>query len=806
MNGYYGVSSYMMASASPRMQAMQLQAQLQQQLGLQDDSREKFLSTTRPFEEIERLVLREDLCDVERVGAMLTSSNSSQRLAGIAQLAQLHKSYVGTTLPTDFVDLVDKLLGGTTAKTPRDQQAATAATLASIFAEKTSLPTPFVADNVIPLVMRMTKGADSATMQVWAKTFFIAVQRLPHAILKDKLLGFVGSLCEPSSTSAQQRAMCCAGIATLLSAPPPAPQSSSFQLCAGLLDRCAALCRDPDADVRACMLGHLPAIARAVGQQETRQRIVPLLVESVGVVGGGIGGGIGVGFGVSAGYGVPVALGGNTSAVSGTAAAAAAAAAAAIRRASLASLIGVVDLIDPETRDHVVIPAIKAICRDPPEEVIDTLAQQLGELITKVFGVMEKSGVQLLVQLFNGLALRKNNDVRRACAFNVPAVVASISGAHSALLGEVKDTFIALALDSHPPVRRAIVAGFHEVSRVVGKSHSGHVRETYIKLLKDSLEVVEPGVEHIVQTLSTLDTSQSTFLPLLLSAVMDCANTISRAGDWRLLQAMMRELAQMAQFFTSAQILEKIVPFLMEHMKHTYCTPLREAAAQCVCGLMNNGIRNARKRRDICEKLKDNFAKSSSCWDRVLFVNIVQHINPAVSKKLFKDTLWSAAVDLTQDNVPNVRLRICSVVPLLKQALIMPGDNMLLKRLTLALYSLQHDSDSDVSEAAEQAAQRFHLTECSTEPEEEDSRDSESVDDLDKKDESSVLNDKSDLWRRLAERDAEMALKAKIYGKLPKGRLSKMPLPPAAPGAAATGSSSFRRTGSLPPSSVRVVP
>ncbi len=60
------------------------------------------------------------------------------------------------------------------------------------------------------------------------------------------------------------------------------------------------------------------------------------------------------------------------------------------------------------------------------------------------------------------------------------------------------------------------------------------------------------------------------------------------------------------------------------------------------------------------------FGQAKSFYLRSLFVTICQQVIELFSRQFFKGHMFEAVIDLTSDTVPNIRLRVCPLLPKLK--------------------------------------------------------------------------------------------------------------------------------------------
>ena len=62
------------------------------------------------------------------------------------------------------------------------------------------------------------------------------------------------------------------------------------------------------------------------------------------------------------------------------------------------------------------------------------------------------------------------------------------------------------------------------------------------------------------------------------------------------------------------------------------------------------------------------FGQGTSFYLRTLFVTICEQMMELFSRHYIKEHVFEAVIDLTSDPVPNIRLRVCPLLPKLKVA------------------------------------------------------------------------------------------------------------------------------------------
>ena len=139
---------------------------------------------------------------------------------------------------------------------------------------------------------------------------------------------------------------------------------------------------------------------------------------------------------------------------------------------------------------------------------------------------------------------------------------------------------------------------------------------------------------------------------------------------------------------------------------------VRQAAVSVLCSLLASLAGHPGLEREVCADLADNLARSSHWARRQTFSMLCGRLAGQLEPEMFDSELLPALLELADDVVPNVRLRVATVLgsslPATRLALHTPA--------TSALAFLARDRDADVRAAAA-AGGRVEARPPSPEPE-----------------------------------------------------------------------------------------
>ncbi|XP_071162317.1 serine/threonine-protein phosphatase 4 regulatory subunit 4-like isoform X9 [Mytilus edulis] len=652
---------------------------------LQDLQLDRVDNKLKSNEELDKLTVDERLSDIERAVYLLSSGQEVQRISVINNLPDLLKD-------TDSHDecmrrVVPKVREVLHVAQCEMQYAASAAFLQIL--QKNLVPIQNYTQTFLQTILNSVDGKDPEVSSAWLDTLLDVIELLPKDVIKKEIL-HVAIAKGQLSQSVAARMACCKILGKICT------KFESFVIKKEILPVVQSLCQDVDYEVRGCMCNQLHSVARGLGLEATKSAILPELVELTKDE------------------------------------------ECSVRVHGLETVVNVLASLDSETCSSTIIPLVCKFCQQAMQAEDSTLPEvgkQIGKIAHGLLAYLTDEQKQWFVDYFKklckvGLSLEKlkgNRDIvekdisptiteipdfteddkflecRKNCAYNFPAMVLFIGAKHfkSELLG----CFSSLCKDPNVQVRKTVSGGFHEVSRVLGQ-HVAVLQPDLILLLKDEsvdvLRGVIANIPCILDCLSgtgsnhSLSESKLHVLNDVILAVLNSEPVVFTSNNWRLQEHLMDNLSCLIKCCSSDVLYQKVIPIVYPKIKSARALPVKHAACRSALKIIRK-IKKLTQREELIHCFVEDFCHGRSCHHRSLFVDVCKNVIELYSKTFFKEYFYEYVLELQSDKVPNVRLKLCSILPQLKKIIKLPTDRNLLQQLeTCVRRLLLSEKDRDV--------------------------------------------------------------------------------------------------------------
>lgn len=343
----------------------------------------------------------------------------------------------------------------------------------------------------------------------------------------------------------------------------------------------------------------------------------------------------------------------------------------------------------------------------------------LLEIISEVFGQLlyaihpyfaDDTARKEAYKAYLAMATCNGPIVRRYCAFNIPGVSKSIAAHFSTEMSSVVEF---LSRDTDSETRWNLAAGIHETAAfLAGESSRDNLFKSVITLLQDENPLVRMNtLEHFHPLMKSLTKdSEESSIQLLRNVFQNL--TLLSEGNWRTQELLAKQLEKACVLVPADALRSNVLPLLYQMAEEsTYL--VRKASMPAIAKAIWC-IPSPQERDEAMQNFKISWADGGVFWMRMAFVDCACAASEYYSGQLFRRTFSSSTLRMADDPVPNVRLRLASI---LHNVSYLCKD---LEELGHAVSVLNADNDIDVHQAMVGYAERAEAKDRGAETAEED--------------------------------------------------------------------------------------
>eukprot|EP01135_Chromosphaera_perkinsii_P008024 Nk52_evm96s1073 gene=Nk52_evmTU96s1073 len=617
------------------------------------------LGKGKPKEEIEKGVISEKLNEYQRAEEIIKSGNIVQlmNLFDTVHVLAANPKF-GEDVHCQLLPKMIKLLDNVS---PELNEAA-----GSAFAKLIELNGEIYSPLLYPVIESKITGAAKGTFReklhsAWVSSLLKSMNHLSIEKLKDEVLPLALKKGELSEKVLSRKA-CCRILGMLVQ------RLEKTFILEKVLGKFLSLCQDTDYEVRVTITYELKHLINAVDEDTIEKKIVPEIVELLK----------------------------DEEQV--------------VQIASFEAVVKSLGSFKSDSIEKEIFPFLKDTMRgveeDAKEPFFKLVSFMFGSFFHTAYCKLDlKQEKQFFVDLYTQFSESTNSTYRLNAAYNLPAMTLSLkSTSFEAILPILKR----LAATEDGRTRGVVAVSLHEVIKIMGSEYAvEHLRPIFLELLEDQDVVVSKGIsKHLIECLRYLrappDAGQKYVQPEdLIEPILGCLHRVT--PYWREASSLVLQLSELYSFFCGETVYTNFIPPLLSLMQKDNHRPVRDAAAKSMVQLIRKN-ENVEMRKEMCNNLISLFCKSESALNRSFFVDICFDLLIAFSRSFFKANFYHAALALSRDRIPNVKFKLCTLLPVMKKVIKLPNDKQLLVALDDVVRKLSADSDRDVKSMAIRAS------------------------------------------------------------------------------------------------------
>lgn len=291
--------------------------------------------------------------------------------------------------------------------------------------------------------------------------------------------------------------------------------------------------------------------------------------------------------------------------------------------------------------------------------LLEIISEVFGQLLFAIHPFFADDGARKeAYKAYLAMATCNGPIVRRYCAFNIPGVSKSIASKFSSELSSIVEF---LSRDTDSETRWNLAAGIHETAAILASKDSiDNLFKSVIALLQDENPLVRMNtLEHFYDLLQSLTTESETGSIRRLAPVFQNLTLLSE-GNWRTQELLAKQLEKACVLVPPDTLRANVLPLLYQMSEEsTYL--VRKAAMPAIAKAIWC-IPAPQERDDAMQNFRVNWAEGGIFWMRMAFLDCAYAAAGYYSGQLFRRTFSSTVLRMADDPVPNVRLRLASIL------------------------------------------------------------------------------------------------------------------------------------------------
>eukprot|EP00002_Diphylleia_rotans_P036688 TRINITY_DN8117_c0_g1_i1.p1 TRINITY_DN8117_c0_g1~~TRINITY_DN8117_c0_g1_i1.p1 ORF type:complete len:626 (-),score=106.84 TRINITY_DN8117_c0_g1_i1:319-2196(-) len=340
-------------------------------------------------------------------------------------------------------------------------------------------------------------------------------------------------------------------------------------------------------------------------------------------------------------------------------------------------------------------PIMMALARDSNAFVRNSLSPSIGPYITH----MDKETLDpQLLQLFTSLAeaaSRQGGDIDgiHHCSYSLAAVLEKHG---PELWGHLRHVFGLICRSKKPYEILPLSASLWKIASVIGPGQSkADLLDVFSSFLRGEEAIKKSAFRTFSDFIACLEEEQRSVMFHQLGQIV-----LESTKNWRLRKIISKQIPKMCQTLSGSHLIQFVVPLYLEFSKDPV-GKVRQVTNSQSLSVMEAVWSKSSEHFELLVAALVDFSKSPNYNQRLSFLGICFHVVPTMDPTMFSKYFLGAVIALSQDKVPNVRLKCVDVFTkmLAISALHKPASD------TLSI--LLNDSDRGVSSEVRRLAESF---------------------------------------------------------------------------------------------------
>lgn len=348
--------------------------------------------------------------------------------------------------------------------------------------------------------------------------------------------------------------------------------------------------------------------------------------------------------------------------------------------------VGVISFVISKLQSSFLVQKFESIWDDMRNsthcEVAKTVLKHFGRVILVMKPLISQEKAKENLEYFVSLAKSTQEEVRYQVAYQLPAIV-SIYGSFAGCVA----LFELLASDSSPKVKSTFEAGLAEILRML--KDLSFFPKLFNSIFQDPMLRIK-AISHLKSYVPFLQSSETSVLPSI-------SNLFKSALPWRDKFLILSSLLDTFDRLNIKQLKDLFFENLVFCIENEIY-PVKQKAVELYAKILYETYQCSKK-QEMISKMINSFYMSRKFQNRIIYIDLVIILRKLASRQFIKSYFLTAALNLAEDAVVDVRLKFVQNFVNLREC-VERTDNRLASLFTTSLNNLMDDSSELIGRLA----------------------------------------------------------------------------------------------------------
>jgi len=229
----------------------------------------------------------------------------------------------------------------------------------------------------------------------------------------------------------------------------------------------------------------------------------------------------------------------------------------------------------------------------------------------------------------------------------------------------IKAIYMSFCIHENPAVRQRMAESIHQVARIIGSKQTGKdLCKVFQRFAKDTNEIQQTLLKNLYAFIKAMPKESRT----IIAADLPVFNTCDVNNQWSLRHEFTQQLTRLVSLFRPYEINTYLVPFALT-LSADKISEIRLCAIDMLASILAVFIKHKNSkflRGKLLNEVEKSFWKSNNWRRRQSFAIMMKIVleKELISRKMFCQVFRTNIIELSIQEIPNIRQYFCKIVDL----------------------------------------------------------------------------------------------------------------------------------------------